>query len=232
MDLRKSLLPLYIDFTIRSFDRRDCARHVYIYTRTSTISLAVMFYYLLHHGLPESERFTEGRRNCATFLYGSLLYCIVYVVVMNVRLRYGECMDSVRSALLMAWLADCAAVGFLYKSHYGRSLLHEVVEVAGGEDRAGWVFDEESRTYRRPTAADAIRRNDGEARLVEAEVRRIADAQMAAQRTERVSAIDLHKKRVRAARVIQRWWRSVLYTPPNGIMYNRAMADFKANAAS
>ena len=181
-----------------------------------------MFYYALHHALPDNERFTEGKRNCATFLFGSLLYLVVYVLVMNLRLARGECMDSVRSALLMAWLADCAAVGFIYKCHYGRSMLHEVAEVVGDQDdQRHWVYDDATHRYRRPTPADQARRVAEErARLVEES------------RQTRVAAIDARKREIRAARVIQRWWRSVLYTPPKGILYLRAMQDFKQLASA
>jgi hypothetical protein len=168
----------------------------------------------LHHLLPDTERFTEGKRNCTTFLFGSMLYLVVYVIVMNLRLAHGECMDSVRSALVMAWIADCAAVGFIYKCYYGRSMLHEVAEVADlKEDQRHWVYDEATHKYHRPSPSDIERR--------------LADKA----RDERIAAIDARKREIRAAKVIQRWWRSVLYTPPRGILYLRARERFEEAAA-
>lgn len=91
----------------------------------------MVFYYALHNTLPDTPTFNEGKRNCATFLFGTILYVIIYVIVMNLKLRLGSCIDSVSTALFLIWLADCSTVGFIYKCYYGRSLLHEVGEVAG-----------------------------------------------------------------------------------------------------
>ena len=183
----------------------------------------------MHNWLPVSESFSEGRRNCATFLYGSVLYCILYVVVMNLRLRHGECMDSVRTGLLLAWLSDCAAVGVLYKMHYGRSLLNEVGEVVGcddGNSRRRWVVDGETGKYRRPTAEEDVRREAEESDRAEAERRRIEAKREARERRARSADIHENKRRVRAAKVIQRWWRKKLYEPPDGILYLRAQHDW------
>lgn len=89
------------------------------------------------------------------------------------------------------------------------------------------MFDEATRTYRRPDASDAIRRKAEEAGRVAGEVARIEDAL----RAKRVAGIDEHKRRVRAARVIQRWWRLRLYAPPDGTFYKRARERFSSSAS-
>ena len=190
----------------------------------------MVFYYALHHALPETDTFCGGKRNCATFLYGCVLYAIVYVAVMNLRLRHGECFDSVRSAVLMAWLADIAAVGFLYKSYYGRSLLHEVVDVGGDGDQRTWIFDEETHRYRRPTPADELARRAAEDARLAAQEARLAKRLERTAAAERSAEIGRNKREIRAAKVIQRWWRSVLYTPPGGIFYLRAKESWEHKA--
>jgi hypothetical protein len=188
----------------------------------------MVFYYALHHSLPETPKFTGGKRNCATFLYGCLMYAIAHVVVMNLRLRLGECMDSLRSALFMVWLADCGSVGFLYKCHYGRSLLHEVSEVAGSydEDQRDWVFDDTTHKYRRPDLADVARRESDAAARLAKEKGRLVEEEAERTRAERSIGIERKKREIRAAKVIQRWWRSVLYTPPDGIVYKRLLSSW------
>ncbi len=191
-----------------------------------------MFYYALHHALPETERFTEGRRNCATFLFGSFLYGFVYVLVKNLRLRAGECMDSVLSAMAMLWGADVAAMGYIYKSYYGRSLVNELAIVdddVGHEGRPGWTYDVATHTYRRLTPADMVAKATAEI----AKRDRAAKADAAkAETSTRVAAIDARKREIRAAKVIQRWWRDVLYSPPDGIFYLRAKQQFEEESVN
>ena len=107
-----------------------------------------MFYYFFHHSLPESSTFTEGRRNCATFLYGSFMYCVLYVIVKNLRMRFGQGFDPVLAILLPLWIADAGVMGFVYRSHYGRSILHEIP--LDDDDSSKWVYDAETHKYVRP----------------------------------------------------------------------------------
>ena len=74
------------------------------------------FYYLLHHILPETATFTEGKRNCATFLIGSIIYAIVYALLKNVQLYYGPMADSSIVAFVLIFIADCATMAYIYKS--------------------------------------------------------------------------------------------------------------------
>ena len=78
-----------------------------------------------------------------------------------------------------------------------------------------WIYDSATHRYRRPSAEEVK-----EAEQVEIDKIRKMDA------AKKATAILEHKKEIRAARVIQRWWRGCLYNPPNGIFYKRAMADF------
>jgi hypothetical protein len=175
------------------------------------------FYYLLHNVLPDRPpAFTEGKRNCATFMIGSFLYLVVFVIVKNLALRFGVCMEPVLHALLPMWIADCSTMAYVYRNHYGRNILNEM-SIDGEDDQMAWMYDEATHKYRRPTERDAAAARKRE------EERRAAD-----ERKERIEAVARGKERIRAAKVIQRWWRKKIYSPPNGVMFLRAKESFSS----
>lgn len=186
-------------------------------------------YFALHNGtlIPNTDTFREGKRNCTTFLVGTAVYVALMVVLKNLRLRLGRGMDAVLSALFLLWLADCAVMAYTYRSHYGRSIVCELGELgdAAGDDQRAWRYDGATHKYRRPTPAELA-----EAREAEAED---ASRRAAARESGRRGAAVLRRKReIRAARVIQRWWRARLYNPPDGILYLRARDSFYEAASS
>lgn len=177
-------------------------------------------YFALHNGtlIPNTDTFREGKRNCTTFLVGTVVYVALMVVLQNLRLWLGRKVDAALSALLLLWLADCAVMAFTYRNHYGRSIVCELGELDDGDQRS-WRYDEATHKYRRPTPAEL-----DEAREAEAED---ASRRAAARESGRRGAAVLRRKReIRAARVIQRWWRGRLYNPPDGILYLRARDRF------
>jgi hypothetical protein len=177
-----------------------------------------MFYYALHHALPETERFRDGKRNCATFLVGTSLYAVTHALLMNAKLLWGALWDSAISALFIIWMADASTMAYTYRSYYGRSILHEF---GSDDDQRNWVYDEAKHKYRRPTAAETARALKEQADAL----REQFDKEDAARRTELVRKT---KERIRAARTIQRWWRGKLYNPPNGILYLRTLRHFES----
>lgn len=176
-------------------------------------------YFLLHNSqlLPNTETFREGRRNCATFLFGTAAYAALYVLVKNMQLSraYGRYLDAVLAALLALWLADCAVMAYTYRAHYGRNILCELAD----DDQRAWVYDDATHKYRRPSRAELQARAEDE-RLAAAA---LAEAREAAARG---AAVLRRKREGRAARTIQTWWRARLYNPPHGILYLRALQDF------
>lgn len=172
----------------------------------------MVFYHLLHNVLPETDRFKDGKRNCCTFIYGSALYAVVYVLFCNLKLYHGVALEPICRALFLVWMADVATMSYVYKSYYGRSILHEV----SSDDQRNWVYDEVTHKYRIPTPAEIeSKRQEENARI---------------ERVKRHREIVLNKSRINAARIIQRWWRAKLYNPPNGILYLRAKDRFYACA--
>ena len=109
------------------------------------------------------------------------------------------------SVLVMIWMADCSVMAYTYRKYYGRHIFHEFDD---DEDQQSWIYDANTHKYRRLTASE-----------IEENVVKMESARKSL-------AILEHKKEIRAARVIQRWWRGCLYNPPNGIFYKQAMVDF------
>jgi hypothetical protein len=136
---------------------------------------------------------------------------------------YGPWFDSVLSSLLLVFLADCATCGFLYKNHYGRSILHEVEEVAGSDCKTNWVYDEETHKYRKKTCKE--KEVEAEEARIET-IRKQEEKNTKNEKEQKKREIDKNKRETRAAKVIQKWWRKVLYEPPNGIFYLRAKSNF------
>jgi hypothetical protein len=167
----------------------------------------MVFYYALHHALPEDERFTGGKRNCATFLYGSVLYAVLLAVLRAVggRRRWA---DAVASSIGLVWLADGAVMAYTYKAYYGRSIVHEAADPALVANK--WSYDPTAHLY---SIVDPARDRDAQ------------------ERQARAAAIVQRKREIRAAKTLQRWWRDRLYSPPHGIVYLRALRSFSAASA-
>jgi hypothetical protein len=102
-------------------------------------------FYLLHHS-PFWENLENGKRNCRTFLVGSIIYITLYCVLKNLKVfGYIDLFyEAFLSFLFYVFIADIASVGWLYKSYYGRSILNELPE-----DNDKWEFDEMTHTYKR-----------------------------------------------------------------------------------
>lgn len=181
----------------------------------------MVFYYVLHHTLLETETFKDGKRNCATFLFGTVLYAVLYVITKNMQLRFGLMWDAIATAIVAVWFADACTMAYVYRSHFGRSILHEVTTPEG------WKFDKSSHTYKRPSKADVLEEAlevDGKLMTV---IKTHEDARESAAKQARGDAIRRRKEEVRAACVIQRWWRARLYNPPDGILYLKALRNFQ-----
>lgn len=197
----------------------DCRRLLQAYRHTT-----MPFYYALHTLLlPETAAFKEGRRNCATFLFGSVCYAAAYALVENARLRWGASFDAVKSALLMVWLADGATMAVIYRGYYGRSILCEV-----GEDQRHWVYDADTHKYRPRTPAEELAARLADQRAAAALQEAAAAEERAAAAAKRTAAIRTRKREIRAALTIQRWWRGRLYAPPAGLFYLRAKSRFES----
>lgn len=186
-------------------------------------------FYFLHEVLPNSETFKEGKRNSATFLFGSFIYAIIYVIIKNLQLKYGKFIDSILPAFTMILIADMCTMAYTYKIYYGRNIFYELKD----ENQEDWVFNEKIHKYIKPTEveklASQLQKTKDQIKMKEKyqdEINKLNDKLAAKKRIKEVST---NKKRVKAAKVIQRWWREKLYNPPNGIFYKKALQSFEEN---
>lgn len=195
-----------------------------------------MFFYILHYYVvPERDDFRGGRRNCATFLYGSFAYAVTYAILKNLRLRNGECFDAFVTALGMVFAADIAVMSYVYKSYYNRSIVAEL----GSEESDLWRFDKETHKYiRRPQEElerERLSREREFSLIHEKHQLELAELRQKLkedhERRKDFAKVLEHKRRVAAARVIQRWWRHLLYMP-EGRFYQRTQQHFYEQAAS
>ena len=167
-------------------------------------------FYVLHNFiLPSSDEFRGGRRNCATFLVGAVVYAILWGIVMHLKYLYGNVVDSILSTLRIIIAADAATMAYEYRLYYGRSILHELND----EDTNQMRFDETTHKYVKVDKDEVVR----------AKIEKMEELE----KNNRIKNIAENKKRIRAAKVIQKWWRARLYDPPNGIIYLRAKSDFE-----
>lgn len=179
-------------------------------------------YYTLHNLLPKTYE-SDGKRNCATFMYGNCVYAIIYVILKNLQLKFGVVMDAVLSGFMMIILTDVCTMAYIYRSYYGRSILNEFA----ADDKAHWVYEEETHSYRSKNQAELLAdsiKAEKELQLVVQEHKRTINEMKAKLRTQKIQQ---SKTRIRAAICIQRWWRGMLYNPPNGILYKRALESFE-----
>lgn len=109
-------------------------------------------FYSLHHILPSTESFKGGKRNCAVFMSGCIVYIVLYIIIKTLQLKHGSVMDSALPALFTLIICDMGAMAYLYREHYGRSIVHEVVVTR--DTNPNWVFDEKLGKYRAPTLAE------------------------------------------------------------------------------
>jgi hypothetical protein len=184
-------------------------------------------YYLLHHSGGKADKDTNGATNCRTFMIGSVIYIAIYILLLNLTLKRPGSAGIFKSGLILLFVADVCAVSFLYKSHYGRSIIHEV------GDNAKWVYEGDADAYRRRTLAETVvddSRNEIQGELCKQSM----DSFKATYEQKRDAATRLHtivhnKNVIRACRTLQRWWRVHLYEPPKGIFYIRAQANYDAH---
>lgn len=158
-------------------------------------------YYLLHSIIPGATSGNHGKRNCKVFFLGSLLYITLFVVFRNIQLYTGatEPCDSLCTGLKLLFIADVITMAIQYRLFFGRSIIHEV-----GGDHHRWQYDESTHQYYKPSYKEV-------------------------KRLKRKESILHFKEQIQAARLIQHWWRDILYRPITGRWYKEARRDYMHN---
>ena len=93
-------------------------------------------FYILHSifnelNVNENGDVTEhGKRNCKLFLLGSFIYVCIFVYLMHLKVKYPNSLmnETYRWALIYLCVADLLVMAYIYKSYFGRNILHELSE--------------------------------------------------------------------------------------------------------
>lgn len=98
-----------------------------------------MIFFLLHH-LFQILPITDLRRNCLTFLIGSIIYFLLRGYLQDHNINW-----ITRTFIDWFWYllaADVVAMGIIYREYYGRSIVEETFS-----DPEKWQWDAEQHKY-------------------------------------------------------------------------------------
>lgn len=106
------------------------------------------FFYLLHQIIPTWNE-NYGKRNCQVFLFGMVIYCASFIILMNLML--GSCISKLQYDGLfyvgfILFVADACVMAYEYKYFFGRSITYEVGEL-GKDNDDKWNYDKSTHTY-------------------------------------------------------------------------------------
>ena len=193
-----------------------------------------IFYTL--HNLSWGDKLTAGQRNCRTFLIGMCIYVVIWVILKNLQIGQGgnSKFNALFTGMLILFLADASVMAYLYKIQYGRFLTQEIIADPQKDD---WKWDDKNKKYAPIPLEEKLQKELMETELrekfaiherllrentieMEKQIKRKYDNQ------KRIDEIIDNKQRLRAAVVLQRWWRKKLYEPKNGIIYKKTKNHF------
>ena len=167
------------------------------------------FAYLLHQSSIWSN-VPDGSRNCRIFLVAWWIYLSIYLILTNTsQLR------NVGTFIFMGMCVDFVVCAVIYKTYYGRSILHENII----DDDNNWNYHTDEHKY--------IPKSNTELNHIHQEqVNEFTEQQASKIKTKNI----LHNKQcIHAATIIQRWWHKILYEPPGGILFLREQEAFYTN---
>jgi len=108
-----------------------------------------MLFFIIHQLVPTYEN-EYGRRNSRVFIYGIVLYCLCYLLIVNL-LLYDKISQLLYDALFwigfILILADIAVMSYEYKYFFGRNILNEVKELNSDDNEKNWNYDEQAHKY-------------------------------------------------------------------------------------
>jgi len=99
-----------------------------------------MFFFLLHHlfTLLFDGVLTDLRRNCITFLLGTVLYVLCWGFLFN---RFSHWLaQTIQDFFWYFVVADVAVMAIIYRSYYGRSIVSELDP--DSQDKYDWNDDD------------------------------------------------------------------------------------------
>ena len=78
----------------------------------------MVFYYSIHCMTSKTENESNGAKNCRTFLFGSVIYIILLMVVMHYSLKNKKICGILKTGLLLIFITDIATMAYIYRSYY------------------------------------------------------------------------------------------------------------------
>jgi len=109
-------------------------------------------YYIIHNLTNKGENENNGAKNARTFIFGSIMYIILYMGLMHFSLKYPFSHGIFKTGLIMLLLSDVATMGYIYKAYYGRLIFNELS--VNDEEDTKWKFDESTHKYKLKNAND------------------------------------------------------------------------------
>ena len=101
------------------------------------MSIFNIIHSIMHSVSFKTDGKTDSTKNIITFLSGTLLWCIVWVLL--VTFKNSPFFHALKSVFIVCVIADIAAISYTYKSYYGRSIIYE----AGQSE--SWKFDQKQK---------------------------------------------------------------------------------------
>ena len=185
------------------------------------------------YNLNWGQNLTLGQRNCRIFLYGICIYLVVYLILKNLQIKgiLGKIYDTLFTCLIVLLISDISVMVYLYRQYFGRSITHEL----NPHEKDEFVYDPQTHRYTKisPEQRKLEQELLHQQMAAEFEIREMTLKKELAHLKEHLLAkekaefIHAEKKRTRAAKVIQTWWRRILYQPPNGRFYVAAKHAFE-----
>ena len=113
-------------------------------------------YYTIHNitkaGEINDEDVDRGARNCRTFMFGTMIYIMLYMLLKHLSLTNSFVYPILMSGFSLMLIADIAIMAYLYKAFYGRLITNEVL--SNDKDEAEWKYDDKTHKYVRKSEAD------------------------------------------------------------------------------
>lgn len=108
-----------------------------------------MWYFILHELIP-TYKDNYGRRNCRVFIYGVVLYCATFIILLNL-LLYNKISKLLYDALfwigIIILMSDICVMAYEYKFFFGRNILNEVKELGKDDIDYKWKYDDKNHKY-------------------------------------------------------------------------------------
>ena len=109
-------------------------------------------YYIIHNLTNKGESEKNGAKNARTFIFGSIMYIILYMALMHFSLKYPLSYGIFKTGLIMLFLSDIATMGYIYKSYYGRLIFNELSVDDEEDDK--WKYNDKTHKYKLKNAND------------------------------------------------------------------------------